>query len=383
MALVLVCDTLGRFVASDLIAFRTWEAALEQGLQLVPGHFKPKVEVRVHGAYGDLANMGNMRFMREYHDEELRTDELGFRNSYDIFDTQYGGVVLGDSFVVASSLPEGETLPIRLSQIANAHFYNAGGSGGLLMPDEAMTLAATLKMQPGVVVCELLERFARLSPPSGKKKTIVPFWAKYLQHAAPGGAADPIVPWLVSARVKLSPENSPMTVLSERLVKRFKNGKLQPNTYANRVVHATLQNGDQMLFLPEDLEPVGDVNKISAAWAKYFEWYNNSLKQKGWKLVVCLVPNKYTVYGPIIEPPAEALPGVALNDRIAEQLESAGITVVNLTHHLRTQAAEGLAARKYVYWRDDTHWNAVGIDVAAEDLRKYVTNHDVPDARVD
>ncbi|MBM3561390.1 MAG: hypothetical protein FJX53_16260, partial [Alphaproteobacteria bacterium] len=42
-----------------------------------------------------------------------------------------------------------------------------------------------------------------------------------------------------------------------------------------------------------------------------------------------------------------------------------GIAFVDLTPSLAEAAQAGLAHGRLVYWRDDTHWNAAGIDVAA------------------
>jgi hypothetical protein len=47
-------------------------------------------------------------------------------------------------------------------------------------------------------------------------------------------------------------------------------------------------------------------------------------------------------------------------------LAELGIPYVDLTEPLRTAAREALARHQLLYFRGDTHWNADGIDVAAQ-----------------
>jgi hypothetical protein len=51
---------------------------------------------------------------------------------------------------------------------------------------------------------------------------------------------------------------------------------------------------------------------------------------------------------------------------LADRLRAAGVPVVDSTPLLAAQAAERLPRHEYLYWRDDTHWNAAGIRLAAE-----------------
>jgi hypothetical protein len=44
--------------------------------------------------------------------------------------------------------------------------------------------------------------------------------------------------------------------------------------------------------------------------------------------------------------------------------------VLNLTPEFRKQAEALLARGEYLYWLDDTHWNAEGIRVAAQEIAK-------------
>jgi hypothetical protein len=49
-----------------------------------------------------------------------------------------------------------------------------------------------------------------------------------------------------------------------------------------------------------------------------------------------------------------------------------GIPVIDFTPRMRSRAAELLKQGKFLYWRDDTHWNAEGVKVGAEIVSEYL-----------
>jgi hypothetical protein len=53
------------------------------------------------------------------------------------------------------------------------------------------------------------------------------------------------------------------------------------------------------------------------------------------------------------------------------------ISIVNTTPKLQAAAAEALPRGSLLYWPDDTHWNATGVAVAADQVAElYATGHD-------
>jgi len=369
MALALGGDLAGRFLPVDLVAFRVWEPALRTSL-IAPGPFEPGKVVVKQRAYGDLAALGNFRRLRQYHDENFRVDRLGFRNGYDIDRALYAGIVTGDSFAVGHAEPEPETLPGQLSRLAGARFYNAGVTlpPGPLPPDPLASLAVTLKLGPGLAVYELLEREARISPPPQVDAPIVSY-PPGRPATAPNAENDAssFQPQLMRAAHRLSPwVESPLHIATVRGLKWFEDDVLEPNSYASAVVRGKLANGDEMLFIPWDLGPLGDPQPLATAWGEYFVWYARKLRQRNLQLVVLLVPNKYTVYGPLIVGSPGAPEGGRLLAGIADRLRDSGVPGVDVTPLFAAQAAAGLPRHEYLYWRDDTHWNATGIRLAAD-----------------
>jgi hypothetical protein len=319
-------------------------------------------------AYGDLAALGNDRRLRQYHDEAFHVDRLGFRNSYDVDHTVYAGIVTGESFAVAHAEPEPATLSGRLTRLAGARFYNAGASlpPGAPLPDVLASVAATLRIRPGLVVYEMLERGARTPPPARLDTPLVIY--------SPVITGPSFRPWLSGVASRFAPTvESPLHVASVRMMKWLEDDALRPNAHASAVVRRKLTNGDEMLFLPWDLDPVGDVQPLAAAWSGYLGWYAGKLRGHGLKVVVLLVPDKYTVYGPLTPDASWEPEGGRLLAGIEERLRSSGIPAVNVTSLFRARAAEGLSRHEYLYWRDDTHWNARGIALAADAVWQEVS----------
>jgi hypothetical protein len=56
-------------------------------------------------------------------------------------------------------------------------------------------------------------------------------------------------------------------------------------------------------------------------------------------------------------------------DELEEGLRQLGVRVVNLAGIFRERAATDFENGEYLYWRDDTHWNARGVRLAAERIR--------------
>ncbi|UCF67953.1 MAG: hypothetical protein JSV80_01255 [Acidobacteriota bacterium] len=88
--------------------------------------------------------------------------------------------------------------------------------------------------------------------------------------------------------------------------------------------------------------------------------------------LVAFAPTKYRVYAPLFDDGRGALPPPAGLTALRGAFEPRGVEVVDLTDALAQRARELLDAGEYVYWRDDTHWNAEGIRVGAAVLARHL-----------
>ncbi len=127
-----------------------------------------------------------------------------------------------------------------------------------------------------------------------------------------------------------------------------------------RVTLAHLRDGSAMLFFKEEFDSAHEERTLNI---DFFRELQTFCEERKLGLVVVLVPNKLTVYGPL-SPDIEPLPPSYLDD-LDQELRNARIPVLNLRLPLANTAAARLPQNELLYWRDDTHWNARGIDYSA------------------
>ena len=159
---------------------------------------------------------------------------------------------------------------------------------------------------------------------------------------------------------------SPLRILAQRGYKALQDDRILPNIHKDNVVRARLRNGEEWLFLPEDVRQFSRERPVDPA-ADYIARLAGELREDDLNLMVLLVPHAYTVYYPLLQdPPAAPAEGELYLNRLDERLRAAGVAVVNLTPAYRARAPEALAQGQDLYWRDDAHWTPYGIALAAE-----------------
>ena len=83
---------------------------------------------------------------------------------------------------------------------------------------------------------------------------------------------------------------------------------------------------------------------------------------------VVFIPDKYRVYGPLLdEKPETALPH-AQWEYLKGAADALGIPAIDLTQHLIARSSQLLEKGETTFWRDDTHWSVGGEQVAADAL---------------
>ena len=124
-----------------------------------------------------------------------------------------------------------------------------------------------------------------------------------------------------------------------------------------------------MLFLPSDVEPFHRHRDVEPA-RDYIRGLVAAVAAAGVRPRVVLVPHKYSVYYPLLSGSAPA-PGDSVHPltQLATELRNDRVDVLDLTPRLQLEARNASASHRYIYWRDDTHWNAEGVAIAAEAIR--------------
>ncbi len=348
-------DITFRFLPPGWYTFRAFEA-----VNLYPtaeGPLTPNMAYRNNRAWGDLANMANLPKFRQYRTENLTTDSWGYRNQPGR-DHSVSAILIGDSFALGSGVSDQDTLDRQLNILGDMHVYNGAGRRSWRT---TISLINRLRMKAGVVIWQESENsplpehvdMESQSPPGPSPSTL---------FLSPGGAA---YHELKKANLYLHiwTVYSPLNIVMSRVYRSLCDDVLLPNPGNTGVLVRSFQNRDQMLFLKRGMEDYIHPRPVPQT---FFAELNSLVKATGNQLLVVIVPDKATVYGPLLaDPPARPSSDLYVNS-MERRIAADGIPVVNLVGALRAQAADGLPRHEYNYWLDDTHWNAAGIRRSAE-----------------
>jgi hypothetical protein len=168
-------------------------------------------------------------------------------------------------------------------------------------------------------------------------------------------------------------EDSPLKVTLQRSFRVVQDDRLLPNPARDTVLVGNLPSGDPMLFLGTDASERHSPQQADEL-ADSITLLAQNLGGRGLKFLVTLVPNKFTVYGPLLKPPLAVDDHVNYLRDLAMALGKRGIRTVNLTRTLAREAGTRLTAGEYLYFLDDTHWNADGIDISAQAISRAIGN---------
>ncbi|HEX4602329.1 MAG TPA: hypothetical protein VH116_13110 [Gemmatimonadales bacterium] len=358
LACAFATDVALRLLPQDWVTFRAWEAVLAPESD---APFLPNQHYHNARTYGNLAAIANLPASREYHPVTFTTDALGYANPPEL--ARRGdarAIVFGSSFAAGSEEGDGLTLAAQLATASGRPVYNA--ASGARGAAEILSLARRVVIPGGLVIFEYPEgrELPPITPlplphPTSRCRAVLA--PRGLDHACTALA------WL-QRRVRISP----LAIVCQRAVKWLEDGRWFPNPYAQNVLRERLANGQEMLFLPSERDEFHTGAPREPA-VQVFRWLRAKLWAEHFTLLVVLVPTKYAVYAPLLRTP-DAGPDQStryLAD-VARRLGAAGIPTVNLLPSYRAAARRALAEDRYIYLRDDTHWNAAGVGVAAREL---------------
>ena len=291
--------------------------------------------------FGDLANSGGVPYPADYRREDFTTDASGFRNSGNMAGSgPVGAIVLGDSFVAGAGLSDDQTLAARLREAAGTRVFNAGGLPVWNLERLDAVLALSGLAPGGTAVYGLSEAPILPVAPSPRRAT---------PGRRPTAPVEGGIGFRASAWDPRGEGRQPLAGFAH----------LSPG---GNVVRRPLANGDVMLFQsgpPRASSP--SRRRRGQSWAGL----RDALGPRGIGLLVLLIPRKDEVYG---DSRARAVRSAgrisgggegSVGPRRAGARPGAGPPAA---------ARGGLAARRYVYWRDDTHWSPLGVQIAAAEL---------------
>lgn len=350
-----VADTALRLFAGPLVYYRAHSELVRQDSKH-PGLTRYVPNARSdRSTFGDLAAMLGDPRHRVQRREVFETDERGFRTSTRDRERPFDLIILGDSFGMGLGSTQEETWTSLLEHNGH-HIYNlsmpatcpAHGAARLALelPSLALTENATV-IVPVYVGNDLEECTQEID-------------AK-LSAESPSS--------LTSARIAIDDyqSRSPLRQFAMRLVYRW--------LFADPVVTARdLPDGASMLFYKPHVRAAQlSVNDVQHSpnflvLTKALSRIQTISQKHHLAMVVVILPTKEEIYGWMLRngspdpapqnssPFAQAITTFCASQKIASH---------DLTPQFMDAANSSFKNGKLLWWRDDSHWNHTGHDVAS------------------
>jgi hypothetical protein len=320
-------------------------------LQTTNRKYLPDMNIEIVQPFGDLYAIGSQN---EYLDEivEARdiiftTDSLGYRNQKFQSDPNY--LLIGDSFIVGNGTTQNEILSEQLEKILGEKIYNLGYPGYPQNYENTLKENEIFKTNKKNIILfyfegndfwlpiDLNEEVKTLS----RIKSIIQKLETYKSN------------YLLS----IYPNNFQFVRLINRKGQKSYTDIYQLFTNSRNITHKSKIMTEEIFG-----EKVGFLrlyNEISEAEVLETYIWDDADLIKSIKYVV-FIPTKYRVYHDLDRNlPLEIL---------RKGYEEFSVEVIDLTHVLKSAAMEQGKHGKFVYWRDDTHWNGIGIGAVANHL---------------
>ncbi len=341
--------------------------------------FEPSIKIQVK-TIGDIARLANLPKLGHHREFSFTTDAWGYRNIPVKGDlASPSAIFTGDSFGFIGS--DGETLPEQLSKISKHKIYNASTTERVASnvypptfrynPQRIIEIARREGMRKGIVIFEIVERLDSPTIEAATQiSTVDSFRKDFCDAVLSCGQGNTL------ARMRGLMFTSPLQSIAEDALARLQNNKFLPNSRAARAMIGVLVNQERMLFLHQDDGESSELPRKRNMDEHVFDYYKflaQELKPAGLSLFVVLVPNKYTVYQPLLlNPSLFTEQKVSYLHWLEQGLKNRGIACINLTSTLQLAASRAIQNGSYLYWVDDTHWNREGVRTAAEELGKHL-----------
>lgn len=312
------------------------------------GKYRANVEDSVQARFGDMIAMDPSleKELAEPHPIVFKTDSLGFRNAQEYADEPY--ILLGDSFTTTVGSTQSDIIVEQLNALSPSTFYSLAFPGA----PRGYEANALNFLEAGHTNARFLWFI---------------FEGNDFNFAEDEGgvASRPVkgFQWKEAFSLRRLPflTTRVLTIFYKAVRIRLKN-----------------MNGpapvSEISVFPIAEQPMG-----------FFKKYLNVVDEPKLDLVIpgtpevlertaCVffIPEKYRVYKPWIKDgPALSEPAAGLTT-LKNYFGPRHIPVIDLTPALQKAATRLLPQGKFVFWRDDTHWNAEGIKSILGDVQNCV-----------
>lgn len=308
--------------------------------------YKPNQEIKIERSYGDLAAIAGkseeFAALKEYRTIRFQTDDLGYRNSS--VPKQVDLLLLGDSFTVGTGLDVRDSLAAQL-QKHSISVYNLGHNGDI---QEYLEAKSWLQSQPNA--------------PKAQKTVMLVFEGNDFEgrnYCVQAGGSLGFIRGIHRQLKELH--------LSRYLAAVF--ARLQMNgdqQNESPVEILSLEHGEKLLFMREYIVNASTENYDAQCLESLIKRHPNAVD------LVLFIPTKFRTYQALMPKKFAAVPTPSLFSRAFAQIATKmNFAYIDLSPHFVERAKELISKQQFVFWRDDTHWNAHGVEVAKKVILDY------------
>lgn len=307
--------------------YRPWEALLFYHPKEIAYPYYPNESLAMYST-GDLGYRTKNE-IRRY--ENWHTDKLGYRN--DSFISTPDVLIIGDSYIVGTGLPQDSTLSNTLHRISGLQVYNMATAK---FKDFVYLLSNHIIQKPTFLVFSIIEQ----NLPKGLPETIKKFDS---------------VKWGDAWKDRLS-RFYMVNYFGARLT--GSSGRGFPGVLDSSLLFLT---GKNIKYHYDELQLVTET----------IEQYQNFCDSIGVHFIFLPIPNKETIYYKQV--PLEIQPDYI--EQLSTLLASKKITTIQTQQVFNQYVAEHKTG-EYIYQKDDSHWNATGVELTATAINKLIRTYE-------
>lgn len=331
---------------ADLFTFRIQEALQVRHLgALLPGPFYPNQHLEKIES-GDLGH-GTPHAQPRH--SVWRTDRHGYRNTPEAC-AEYPVVLVGDSNVYGGALTQDATL----AEVFRQQFDTCAYAFAPAKVDEFLQAYPTVNALPRTVVFFQMERGLTFLPEEELGRPPLTEASRFWRRVRESSALQPIATLLDR--------------LTDPLVYRFLQVHGFPAT-VQRVLSGRVADAEgaenKMLFFSGDPNETATPLSLVPQLVAVAQQERDRVRALGMRFLFVPVPDKETIYREALGTSREARFLPALLTALREH----GVETVDLATPFRQAVRD---EHRTLHFRDDTHWNAEGVQLAASLVNRAI-----------